>query len=124
MTTCLNPLHTALAVNGSLLGFNSIAKEVSDKDMLNLIKQIGYVEGLPVVTDPKVINPKTFIDQLVNKRLPNPYIPDMPQRIAADTSQKLSVRYGVTINITSMILNATLKIYISFHLFSQLGAVI
>lgn len=97
VTTCLNPLHTALAVNGSLLGFNSIAKEVSDKDMLNLIKQIGYVEGLPVVKDPKVINPKTFIDQLVNKRLPNPYIPDMPQRIASDTSQKLSVRYGVTI---------------------------
>lgn len=97
VTTCLNPLHTALAVNGSLLGFNSIAKEVSDPDMLNLIKQIGYVEGLPVVTDPKVINPKKFIDQLVNKRLPNPYIPDMPQRIASDTSQKLAVRYGVTI---------------------------
>ncbi|KRK88773.1 mannitol dehydrogenase family protein [Lentilactobacillus sunkii] len=97
VTTCLNPLHTALAVNGSLLGFDSIAKEVSDPDMLNLIKQIGYVEGLPVVKDPKVINPKTFIDQLVNKRLPNPYIPDMPQRIASDTSQKLSVRYGVTI---------------------------
>lgn len=97
VTTCLNPLHTALAVNGSLLGFDSIAKEVSDPDMLNLIKQIGYVEGLPVVKDPKVINPKTFIDQLVNKRLPNPYIPDMPQRIAADTSQKLSIRYGVTI---------------------------
>ncbi|MCT3399577.1 mannitol dehydrogenase family protein, partial [Lentilactobacillus hilgardii] len=73
------------------------AKEVSDPDMLNLIKQIGYVEGLPVVTDPKVINPKKFIDQLVNKRLPNPYIPDMPQRIASDTSQKLAVRYGVTI---------------------------
>ncbi|MCI2020093.1 MAG: mannitol dehydrogenase family protein [Lentilactobacillus buchneri] len=97
VTTCLNPLHTALAVNGSLLGFNSIAKEVRDPDMLNLIKQIGYVEGLPVVTDPKVINPKKFIDQLVNKRLPNPYIPDMPQRIASDTSQKLAVRYGVTI---------------------------
>lgn len=98
VTTCLNPLHTALAVNGSLLGFNSIAKEVSDPDMLNLIKQVGYIEGLPVVKDPKVINPKEFIDQLVNKRLPNPYIPDMPQRIASDTSQKLAVRYGVTIS--------------------------
>ncbi|WP_283680257.1 mannitol dehydrogenase family protein [Lentilactobacillus sp. Marseille-Q4993] len=98
VTTCLNPLHTALAVNGSLLGFNSIAKEVSDPDMLALIKQIGYIEGLPVVTDPKVINPKQFIDALVQKRLPNPYIPDMPQRIATDTSQKLAVRYGVTIS--------------------------
>lgn len=97
MTTCLNPLHTALAINGSLLGFHSIASEVKDEDLLNLIKQIGYVEGLPVVTDPKVIDPKKFIDQLVNKRLPNPYIPDTPQRIASDTSQKIAVRYGVTI---------------------------
>jgi len=62
-----------------------------------LIKQIGYVEGLPVVKDPKVINPKSFIDELLTKRLPNPYIPDTPQRIATDTSQKLGVRYGVTI---------------------------
>lgn len=97
VTTCLNPLHTALAVNGSLLGFESISEEVKDPDLLNLIKQIGYVEGLPVVTDPKVINPRKFIDQVVNKRLPNPYIPDKPQRIASDTSQKLAVRYGVTI---------------------------
>ncbi|MCQ5167716.1 mannitol dehydrogenase family protein, partial [Roseburia hominis] len=62
-----------------------------------LIKQIGYVEGLPVVRDPKVINPKAFIDELVQKRLPNPYTPDTPQRIATDTSQKLGIRYGVTI---------------------------
>ncbi|WP_283679664.1 mannitol dehydrogenase family protein [Lentilactobacillus sp. Marseille-Q4993] len=98
VTTCLNPLHTALAIHGDLLGFESIAEEVSDPDMLNLIKQIGYVEGLPVVKDPKVISPKKFIDQLVTKRLPNPYIPDKPQRIAADTSQKIPVRYGVTIS--------------------------
>ncbi len=98
VTTCLNPLHTALAVHGDLLGFESISEEVKDEDMLNLIKQIGYVEGLPVVKDPKVIDPKDFIDQLLNKRLPNPYIPDKPQRIASDTSQKLAIRYGVTIS--------------------------
>ncbi|MTV83300.1 mannitol dehydrogenase family protein [Secundilactobacillus folii] len=97
VTTCLNPLHTALAIYGSILGFDSIASEMQNDDLVALIKQIGYIEGLPVVKDPKVINPKSFIDELVTKRLPNPYIPDTPQRIATDTSQKLSVRYGVTI---------------------------
>lgn len=97
VTVCLNPLHTALAIYGSVLGFNSIAAEVKDPDLNSLIKQIGYVEGLPVVRDPKVINPKAFIDELVQKRLPNPYTPDTPQRIATDTSQKLGIRYGVTI---------------------------
>lgn len=98
VTTCLNPLHTALAIYGTILGFDSIAHEMEDEDLVGLIKQIGYVEGLPVVADPKVIDPKQFIDELVNKRLPNPYIPDKPQRIAADTSQKIPVRYGVTIS--------------------------
>ncbi|WP_089110041.1 mannitol dehydrogenase family protein [Secundilactobacillus mixtipabuli] len=97
VTTCLNPLHTALAIFGSLLGFTSISEEMKDSDLLGLIQQIGYVEGLPVVKDPKVINPKKFLDELITKRLPNPYIPDTPQRIATDTSQKLAVRYGITI---------------------------
>lgn len=97
VTNCLNPLHTALAVYGTILGFDSIASEMKDADLVGLIKQIGYVEGLPVVKDPKVLNPKAFIDELVQKRLPNPYIPDTPQRIATDTSQKLAIRYGVTI---------------------------
>ena len=34
---------------------------------------------------------------MVEQRLPNPFIPDMPQRIATDTSQKLSIRFGETI---------------------------
>lgn len=97
VTTCLNPLHTALAIYGSILSYKSISSEMQNKDLVALIKQIGYVEGLPVVKDPKVINPQSFIDELVQKRLPNPYTPDTPQRIATDTSQKLGVRYGVTI---------------------------
>ncbi|ETY73663.1 dioxygenase [Lactiplantibacillus fabifermentans T30PCM01] len=97
VTTCLNPLHTALAIFGSVLGYHSIADEMQNQDLVALIKQIGYVEGLPVVTDPKVINPKAFIDQLITKRLPNPFMPDTPQRIATDTSQKMAIRYGVTI---------------------------
>jgi fructuronate reductase len=98
VTTALNPLHTALAIFGSLLGYNSISTETQNPDLLTLIKEIGYVEGLPVVNDPKIIDPKKFLDDVINKRLPNKYIPDTPQRIASDTSQKLKIRYGVTIH--------------------------
>ena len=95
--TCLNPLHTALAVYGCLLGYKKISDEMKDGDLLAMIKEIGYTEGLPVVTDPGVIEPKSFIDTVVNVRLPNPFMPDTPQRIATDTSQKLSVRFGETV---------------------------
>lgn len=97
VTTCLNPLHTALAIFGCLLGYESIAKEMQDDDLVALIKQIGYQEGLPVVSDPGIIHAKAFIDEVIEKRLPNPYIPDTPQRIATDTSQKMAIRYGETI---------------------------
>lgn len=97
VTACLNPLHTALAIFGCLLGFKSIATEVADEDLLKLIKDLGYGEDLPVVKDPGIINPREFIDTLITKRLPNKNIPDTPQRIASDTSQKVGIRYGVTI---------------------------
>lgn len=95
--TCLNPLHTTLAIFGCLLSFDSIASEMKDDDLVELIKRVGYIEGLPVVVNPGIIDPKAFIDEVVEKRLPNPYTPDSPQRIATDTSQKLGVRFGETI---------------------------
>jgi fructuronate reductase len=95
--TCLNPLHTALAVFGCLLGYTRISEEMKDADLVKLIEGIGYREGLPVVTDPKIINPKEFIDQVIKERLPNPFMPDSPQRIAMDTSQKMPIRFGETI---------------------------
>lgn len=97
VTTCLNPLHTALAVYGCLLGYSSIAAEMQDAELVKLVKTIGYEEGLPVVTDPKIISPKAFIDEVIEQRLPNPFIPDTPQRIATDTSQKIPIRFGETI---------------------------
>jgi len=96
--TCLNPLHTALAIYGCLLGYTKISDEMKDDDLRRLIEIIGYKEGLPVVTDPGVLNPKEFIDTVLQVRLPNPYMPDAPQRIATDTSQKLPIRFGVTIS--------------------------
>ncbi|SCY42789.1 mannitol dehydrogenase family protein [Butyrivibrio sp. INlla14] len=95
--TCLNPLHTALAVYGCILGFTKISDEMKDETLVKLVKTIGYVEGLPVVTDPGVIKPQEFIDTVVNVRIPNVFMPDTPQRIACDTSQKLPIRFGETI---------------------------
>jgi fructuronate reductase len=97
VTTCLNPLHTALAIYGCLLGYKRISEEMKDTELVNLIRKLGYQEGLPVVTDPGVLNPKEFIDTVVEVRLPNPFMPDTPQRIACDTSQKLPIRFGETI---------------------------
>ncbi len=97
VTTCLNPLHTALAVYGCMLGYTLICEEMKDGELVKLIKKLGYKEGLPVVTDPGIISPRAFIDEVVNERLPNPFMPDAPQRIATDTSQKVGIRFGETI---------------------------
>lgn len=97
VTTCLNPLHTALAVYGCLLGYQLIADEMKDCELLKLVKQIGLQEGMPVVTNPGIISPEEFVNEVINVRLPNPYMPDTPQRIATDTSQKVGIRYGETI---------------------------
>ena len=95
--TCLNPLHTALAIFGCLLGYTRISEEMKNPDLVKLVEGIGYREGLPVVTDPGIMNPKEFIDTVIKVRLPNPFMPDAPQRIATDSSQKIPVRYGETI---------------------------
>ena len=97
VTTCLNPLHTAMSVYGCLLGYTLICDEMKDEDLVKLVKILGYKEGLPVVVDPKIISPKEFIDEVVNDRLPNPFMPDDPRRIATDTSQKVGIRFGETI---------------------------
>lgn len=95
--TCLNPLHTALAVFGCLLGYTKISDEMKDPQLVKLVETIGYKEGLPVVVNPKILDPKEFIDTVLQVRVPNPFMPDTPQRIATDTSQKLAIRFGETV---------------------------
>ncbi|WP_070042665.1 mannitol dehydrogenase family protein [Robinsoniella peoriensis] len=95
--TCLNPLHTSLAVFGCLLGYDLISKEMKDPALKKLVEIIGYQEGLPVVVNPGILDPKKFIDEVLNVRIPNPFMPDTPQRIATDTSQKLAIRFGETV---------------------------
>jgi fructuronate reductase len=95
--TCLNPLHTALAIFGCLLGYKTIHDEMEDDDLKKLVSVLGKDEGMKVVVDPKVLSPEEFLDAVLTKRLPNPFMPDTPQRIATDTSQKLAIRFGETI---------------------------
>ena len=56
--TCLNPLHTALAVFGCLLDYNLISAEMKNETLVKLVEGIGYKEGLPVVVNPGILDPK------------------------------------------------------------------
>ena len=87
------PLH----LGGALYTTTLISAEMADDDLRSFIQKIGYMEAMPVVTDPGVLNPYEFIGAVINRRLPNPFMPDAPQRIASDTSQKLPIRFGETI---------------------------
>ena len=97
VTTCLNPLHTAMAIYGCMLGYTLISAEMNDPDIRSFVQKLGYIEAMPVVTDPGVLNPYEFIGDVINRRLPNPFMPDAPQRISMDTSQKLPIRFGETV---------------------------
>ena len=70
---------------------------MSDDELKTLVTRMAYEEGMPVVNHPGILDPKEFIDTVLNVRIPNPFMPDTPQRIATDTSQKLGIRYGETI---------------------------
>ena len=108
VTTYLNPLHTTLAIYGCIFNYKTIYDTVNDPLLNKLIKEIGYNEALKVVENPSILDPKTFIDEVVNERFLNPYIPDQPERIATDTSQKMGIRFGETIK--AYMNSSTLKV--------------
>ncbi|MEJ5229103.1 MAG: mannitol dehydrogenase family protein [Pseudothermotoga sp.] len=95
VTACLNPLHTAVSIFGRLLGYETIYECMRDSSIEKLARGVGE-EGLLVTPDPGIISPREFLKEVLNVRLPNPYIPDTPQRILMDTSQKIPVRFGET----------------------------
>lgn len=97
VTTCLNPLHTALAIYGCLLGYTKIADEMLDTTLTSLINKMVYEESIKVVKDTSIISARDFVKEVIEERLPNPFIPDTPQRIACDTSKKVGIRFGETI---------------------------
>lgn len=97
VTTCLNPIHSALCTYDIMLGYVLFADGMSDPELSKLAKELGYNEGLPVVEDPKIISPRAFLDECMNVRFPNPYLGDTSARIATDISQGLAFRFGETV---------------------------
>lgn len=97
VTTCLNPLHTALAITGVLLRAETIDAEMHDPGLAGLVHRLGWVEGMPVVVDPGIVSPGDFLREVEEERFPNAFLGDTPQRIAMDTSQKIPIRFGETI---------------------------
>ena len=65
--TCLNPLHTALAIYGCMLGHTSIHDEMEDKELSQLIQKMCYEEAMPVVVNPGVIDPKRICKRSIDK---------------------------------------------------------
>jgi len=97
VTTCLNPIHTAMCTYDIMLGHVLIADGMKDPEISKLAHQLGYIEGLPVVENPGILSPEKFLDEVMKVRFPNPYLGDMGKRIATDTSQKVGIRFGETI---------------------------
>ena len=97
VTACLNPIHTALAPYGCILGFAYFADEMKDPQLAKLAEKVGFGEGMEFVEDPGILSPQAFIEECLYERFPNPYLGDTPQRIAVDTSQMVGIRFGETI---------------------------
>ncbi len=97
VTTCLNPIHTALCTYDIMLGYILFADGMHDPELAKLAHQLGYIEGLPVVEDPKILSPEKFLDEVINRRFPNPFLGDTSARIAVDISQMVGIRFGETI---------------------------
>lgn len=70
---------------------------MKDPDMLELARQVGYVEGMEVVPDPGILSPKAFLDELIQERFPNAYLGDTTQRLCVDVSQGIGIRFGETV---------------------------
>ena len=97
VTACLNPIHTALAPYGMLLGYEYFADLMDDEELKVLAHNVGYVEGLPRVVDPGIFSAREFLDEVIEKRMPNKYLGDSTARICTDSSQGVGVRFGETI---------------------------
>ena len=97
--TCLNPIHTALAIAGCLLGYSTMSETIKDKALYKWVQTMALKEAMPVVANPKIINPTEFVEDVLERRIPNPFMKDTPQRIALDTSQKVPIRFGETVKL-------------------------
>ena len=86
-----------VGMTGCVLGYTRFSDVMKDEEMLKLAQLVGLGEGMRVVKDPGILSPQAFIEECINVRFPNAYIPDTPQRIVVDTSQMVGIRFGETI---------------------------
>ena len=81
-----------------VLGYDLFAHMLNtNEDMMKMARMVAYDEGLPVVTDPKILSPQAFVDELFNDRFPNEYLGDTNLRLAVDVSQMVGIRFGETV---------------------------
>jgi fructuronate reductase len=76
--TCLNPLHTALAVFGCILGYETIHDEMETPSLRSWYGsgvQGGHAGGF----QPWYHEAEDFLNDVLTKRLPNPFMPDAPK---------------------------------------------
>ena len=62
--------HRALLSTAACFGYNLISDEMKNPSLKKLVEIIGYKEGLPVVINPGILDPKEFIDTVLNVRIP------------------------------------------------------
>lgn len=98
VTVCLNPVHSATGPLGVVLGYDLFAHMLNtNEDMMKMARMIAYDEGLPVVKDPGILSPQTFVDELFEDRFTNEYLGDTNLRLAVDVSQMVGIRFGETV---------------------------
>lgn len=98
VTACLNPVHSATAPIGVVLGYELYADMLlEDELVMKMARMVAYDEGMPMLEDPGIISPKAFADELFTERFVNRYLGDANLRICTDESMGLSVRFGHTV---------------------------
>ena len=92
VTALLNPVHSALAPIGVLLGEKYFAHMLNhDPKLRKLGEIVAYAEGLPVCPSPGILDPKAFADDLFR---PRTFLPEnkrvTPQLFLADTCRDIA----------------------------------
>ena len=71
VTVCLNPVHSATGPLGVVQGYDLFAHMLNtNEDMMKMARMIAYDEGLPVVPDPGILSPQAFVDETVQRSIP------------------------------------------------------
>ena len=70
VTTCLNPLHTAMSVYGCMLGYTLICDEMKDADIVALIKRLAMLKACLLWSTPASWSPRHSSMKLLSSACP------------------------------------------------------